>query len=207
MWKRHGYVFAGIALLAAGFLAGCTPRENKPMTEGGSEAPAEKAAQKAAESATETGKRAVATLEAKSGSELTGEAFFVQEADGKVSFGVHVEHVKPGLHAVHIHENGDCSAADGSSAGGHWNPTGEEHGKWGEHPFHLGDIGNIDVGPDGTGSLSLETDLWNLNETGDHSVLGHAVVVHAGADDFKTQPSGDAGARIGCGVITLKKQM
>lgn len=202
MWKRHYYVFVGIFL----FLAGCTPREHNQMGAEGTE-PGEAAAkaEASAEKTTETGKRAVATLEAKSGSDLTGEAFFVQEANGKVSFGVHVEHVKPGLHAVHIHENGDCSAADASSAGGHWNPTGEEHGKWGVHPFQLGDIGNIDVGPDGTGSLSMETDLWNLNEHDEHSVLGHSVVVHAGADDFKTQPSGNAGARIGCGVITLKK--
>jgi superoxide dismutase, Cu-Zn family len=200
MWKRHDCLFAGTFFLLAGLVAGCTPRE-RPMSGEKSQA----TAGKAAASAADMGKRAVATLEAKSGSDLTGEASFVEEANGKLSFEVRVEHVEPGSHAVHIHENGDCSAPDASSAGGHWNPTGEDHGKWGVHPFHLGDIGNIDVGPDGTGSLSLETDQWNLDETGDHSVLGHAVVVHAGTDDFKTQPSGDAGARIGCGAIMMKK--
>jgi Cu-Zn family superoxide dismutase len=114
--------------------------------------------------------------------------------------------VEPGPHAVHIHETGDCSAEDGSSAGGHWNPTGEEHGKWGEHPFHLGDIGNIEVGEDGTGSITLSTDLWSIGDSSDHDVVGKSIVVHAGADDFKSQPSGAAGERIGCGVIELKEQ-
>jgi Cu-Zn family superoxide dismutase len=195
MWKHRYYVLFGTLV----FLAACTPREHPQTGTEGTEAGAT-----AAKAEAPAEKQATATLEAKSGSNLIGEASFVEEANGKIDFEVHVEHVKPGIHAVHIHENGDCSAEDASSAGGHWNPTGEEHGKWGVHPFHLGDIGNIDVGPDGTGSLSLETDLWNLNDHDEHSVLGHSVVVHAGADDFETQPSGNAGSRIGCGVIELK---
>jgi superoxide dismutase, Cu-Zn family len=147
---------------------------------------------------------ATATLEAKSGSNLSGEASFTKKNGGEVDFEIHIEGVSPGLHAVHIHEVGDCSADDGSSAGGHWNPTGEDHGKWGVHPFHLGDIGNIEVGENGQGTLSLTTDLWNLDQNSDHSVLGKAIIVHAGADDFTTQPSGAAGGRIGCGVIALK---
>jgi Cu-Zn family superoxide dismutase len=148
---------------------------------------------------------AEAVLAPKSGSELTGRAVFTK-TDGEVQLEVTVEHVKPGLHAVHIHETGDCSADDASSAGGHWNPTGVDHGKWGEAPFHLGDIGNIDVGEDGTGSYTMSTDLWSIGDGSDHDVVGKAIVVHSGADDFVSQPSGAAGDRIGCGVIKMKEQ-
>lgn len=152
--------------------------------------------------------RATAPLAAKSGSDLSGEAYFVEEDGGQIAFGVNVENLSPGKHAVHIHEDGDCSAEDAASAGGHWNPMGKEHGKWGMEPFHLGDIGNIDVGENGQGTLSLTTDLWTLGEPGedDHSVIGKSVIVHAGADDFTTQPDGGAGDRIGCGVIAWKEQ-
>ncbi|HSF19150.1 MAG TPA: superoxide dismutase family protein [Vicinamibacteria bacterium] len=99
----------------------------------------------------------------------------------------------------------DCSTED-AATGHHWNPTSENHGKWGEEPFLLGDIGNIDVQEDGQGTLSITSDLWSLDENRESSVLGESVVVHAGADDFTTQPDGASGDRIGCGVIELKKQ-
>jgi Cu-Zn family superoxide dismutase len=164
----------------------------------------EQARQPAAE--TEASTRAVATLEPKNGTQLEGEAFFVKQGDREVDFGVFVDNLSPGAYAVHIHENGDCSAPDASSAGGHWNPTNHGHGKWGANPFHLGDIGNIDVGADGDGTLSMSTDLWSLDEDSDHSVLGKSIVVHAGFDDFATQPDGAAGERIACGVIEWKTE-
>jgi Cu-Zn family superoxide dismutase len=143
----------------------------------------------------------IATLEGKSGSALSGEVMFM-EADGDdVSFTLRVQNAPAGVHAVHIHENGDCSAPDASSAGGHWNPTSENHGRRGEGSFHAGDIENLEVGVDGTGSLSMTVADWSLEETGGESVIGKALVVHAGADDFRTQPDGAAGDRIGCGVI------
>jgi Cu-Zn family superoxide dismutase len=148
---------------------------------------------------------AVAKLAPKSGSELSGRAEFTK-TNGETQFEVTIENVEPGPHAVHIHETGDCSAEDASTAGGHWNPTGEEHGKWGEAPFHLGDIGNIEVGEDGKGSLTMSTDIWSLGDSSDHDVVGKAIVVHSGADDFESQPSGAAGERIGCGVIEMKEQ-
>ena len=92
-----------------------------------------------------------------------------------------------------------------TSAGGHWNPTGVAHGKWGEGEFHLGDIGNIAVGEDGTGSITLTTDLWEIGTGSDVDIVGKGIIVHAGADDFTSQPSGAAGARIGCGVIVLSE--
>lgn len=146
---------------------------------------------------------AMATLESKSDSELTGLAKFTEEK-GEVSLVLTIENATPGMHAAHLHETGDCASVDGTSAGGHWNPTDHDHGKWGKGQFHKGDIGNIEVGEDGTGSISLTTDLWSIG--GDDTaknILGRAVIVHAQADDFESQPSGAAGARQGCGVVVL----
>lgn len=189
-------VLAGILTSGALSLAAC---EATPE-------PTEEQTQPSATAVDESPSRAVAQLEAKSGSDLRGEAFFVAEGANQVSFGIYVEGVSPGEHAVHLHETGDCSAEDASSAGAHWNPTNEDHGQWGVPPFHLGDIGNIVVGEDGDGSLSLTTDSWSLSDEGERAVVGRAVVVHEGADDFTTQPGGAAGARIGCGVIQWKPQ-
>ncbi len=149
-------------------------------------------------------KQANATIASSNDSGITGEAEFTQN-DDQVTFMIEIQGATPGLHAVHIHEYGDCSAPDGTSAGGHWNPTGVAHGKWGEGEFHLGDIGNINVGEDGTGSISLTTDLWEIGTGSDIDVVGKSIIVHAGADDFISQPSGAAGARIGCGVIELSE--
>lgn len=147
-------------------------------------------------------KQAVAKISASNDSGLTGEVVFTQNGD-QVTFMIEIQGASPGLHAVHIHEYGDCSAPDGTSAGGHWNPTDVAHGKWGEGEFHLGDIGNISVSEDGTGSLSLTTDLWEIGTGSDIDVVGKSMIVHAGEDDFTSQPSGAAGSRIGCGVIVL----
>ena len=137
-----------------------------------------------------------------SGSTVAGEAVFTQDGDD-IMLIVDIWNASPGLHAVHIHETGDCSAADGTSAGGHWNPTGEDHGRWGGDSFHLGDLGNIPVGSDGTGYLERTTDLWDMGTGSDRDVVGKAIIVHAGEDDFASQPSGAAGGRMGCGVIEL----
>jgi Cu-Zn family superoxide dismutase len=201
MSNRNGVTLPGIAVVA--LLCACKQPADEPAGEptGEATAPLEQEGQQAGQKL-----RAVARLEAKSESSLSGEAFFTEEDSGDVSFAVHIENVEPGQHAVHIHESGDCSAPDASSAGDHWNPTSDPHGKWGEEPHHLGDIGNIEVGEDGSGSLSLTTEDWSLGEMDARSVLGKAVVVHAGEDDFSTQPDGAAGDRIGCGVITLTQE-
>ena len=146
--------------------------------------------------------QAIATLGSSSGSDLTGTAVFTQNGD-TIALIVEVQNVSPGIHAVHIHEKGDCSAPDGTSAGGHWNPTNVAHGKWGEGEFHLGDIGNITVGEDGTGTIELTTNLWEMGTGSNLDIVGRGIIVHAGADDFTSQPSGAAGARIGCGAIQL----
>ena len=149
-------------------------------------------------------KEATAIIGSTNDSGLTGMAVFTQDGD-QITFIIEVQNVSPGLHAVHIHEKGDCSAPDGTSAGGHWNPTDVAHGKWGEGEFHLGDIGNMTVGEDGTGTMTLTTDLWEIGTGSDIDVVGKGIIVHADADDFVSQPSGNAGARIGCGVIVLSE--
>ncbi len=145
-------------------------------------------------------RRAEAVIEAKSGSKLTGHAMFVQK-NGRVALDLTIENAPPGTHAVHLHEKGDCSAPDAMSAGPHWNPTNVAHGQWGHDPFHRGDIGNVEVGKDGKGRTTLETDLWTIGGKPETDILGRAIVVHAGPDDFVTQPTGNAGGRIGCGVV------
>ncbi|HZN54765.1 MAG TPA: superoxide dismutase family protein [Candidatus Polarisedimenticolaceae bacterium] len=146
------------------------------------------------------GAKAEAVLESKSGSSATGKVTFAQH-DGKVVMKVSVRGLTPGSHAIHIHEKGDCSAADASSAGGHWNPTSAAHGAWAHPPFHHGDIGNLVASESGKAKLTLETDLWTLGDGKPTDVVGHAVVVHANVDDFITQPTGNAGGRVACGVV------
>ena len=147
-------------------------------------------------------KQANAMISSLNDSGVTGMAVFTQNGD-QITVTAEIQGASPGLHAIHIHAYGDCSAPDGTSAGGHWNPTDVAHGKWGEGEFHLGDIGNITVGEDGTGRITLTTDLWEIGTGSDVDVVGQSIIVHADADDFVSQPSGAAGARIGCGVIVL----
>lgn len=141
------------------------------------------------------------TLESKSSSTVSGIATFI-EKNGTVTFLAKISGLKPGIHAIHIHEKSDCSAADGSSAGGHWNPTFKKHGKWGEAEYHKGDIGNFTADEKGNGSITLTTSEWCIG-CGDTTkdILGKGLIVHAGADDIVTQPAGNAGARIACSAI------
>lgn len=140
-------------------------------------------------------------LEPKSNSKVAGTATFV-EKNGKVTFTAKITGLEPGVHAIHIHEKADCSAADGSSAGGHWNPTFKKHGKWGVGEYHKGDIGNFTTDEKGNGSITLSTDEWCIG-CGDSNkdVLGKGLIVHAGTDDFTTQPTGNAGGRVACAGI------
>jgi Cu-Zn family superoxide dismutase len=172
---------------------GCAGGSGESASEPASTATAEPAAASPAA-------EAVARIEPTSGSEVTGTATFMS-VGGQVTFTLVVENAPAGEHAFHIHEIGDCSSPDGKSAGGHWNPTDEDHGRWGVPAFHLGDVGNLLVGEDGRGSLVLTTDLWSIGTGETSDIVGRAVILHADADDFTTQPTGAAGGRIGCGVI------
>ena len=150
----------------------------------------------------ETSRTISVVMEPKSDSNVQGEAFF-REENGVVRLEAKFTGLTPGKHAIHLHENSDCSAADGSSAGGHWNPTMERHGKWGDaEGYHKGDIGNFEANDDGNGSITFETDQWCIG-CGDANkdILGKSVIVHEGVDDFVSQPTGDAGGRLACGGV------
>jgi superoxide dismutase, Cu-Zn family len=140
---------------------------------------------------------------------LQGTATFVEQ-NGAVTAQVAVTGASPaGLHGLHIHQGNNCNAVTsdagvvtpGGGAGGHWNPTDAGHGDPASSSHHFGDMGNITIGADGKGSLTLTSTQWRVAGDGPDSVVGHAVVFHAGTDDLMTQPTGDAGARPGCGVI------
>ena len=150
------------------------------------------------------GNKATATLESRSESTVTGTVTFHQD-HGKVHMQVVVQGLTPGNHAIHLHEKGDCSAPDAASAGGHWNPSSENHGKWGHAPFHHGDIGNLVADEKGKAELHFESGLWTIGDGKPSDVIGHSVIVHAKEDDFTTQPTGNAGGRVACGVIQKSK--
>ncbi|MCB0383509.1 MAG: superoxide dismutase family protein [Psychroserpens sp.] len=141
-------------------------------------------------------------LEPKSGSNASGSIVFKQE-DGIVTMIAVFSGLTPGEHAIHIHEKADCSADDGTSSGGHWNPTAQPHGKWGdEKGYHKGDIGNFVADENGHGTITKITDEWCIGcDDTNKNILGKAIIVHQGADDFTSQPSGAAGARVSCGGI------
>ncbi len=140
-------------------------------------------------------------FESKSNSTVTGTATF-KENNGKVTFFAKISGLKPGIHAIHIHEKSDCTAADASSAGGHWNPTFKKHGQWSIGEYHRGDIGNFIADEKGNGTISLATNEWCIGcEDETKNILGKGLIVHQGADDFISQPAGNAGARVACSAI------
>lgn len=145
---------------------------------------------------------ATAQLEPTQGNNVRGTVTFMPMGNG-----VHVIAELTGLpageHGFHVHETGDCSAPDASSAGGHFNPTGAPHGAptdaMGER--HVGDLGNIEADASGNARYERVDELLALSGT--NSIVGKAVIVHANPDDFETQPTGNAGDRLACGVIRL----
>lgn len=156
------------------------------------------------EEATETPEiiQTTVTLEAKSESAVTGSVIFSQDGD-VVTMKALITGLSEGTHAIHLHEKADCSSDDGKSTGGHWNPTAQPHGKWGaEEGYHQGDIGNFEAGTDGNGAVEFSTDQWCIG-CGDANkdIIGKAVIVHQGTDDFTSQPSGAAGSRVSCGGV------
>jgi Cu-Zn family superoxide dismutase len=171
------------------------------MTPAASPTPeAKPAAKKAATPGPPT--RAVAVLQAAKDGKVEGTLTFTRGAGGMKVTG-RITGLAPGTHGFHIHEFGDCSAADFSSAGGHYNPTGHQHAAPPEARRHIGDLGNVEAGADGTASIDYSD--TRLRFEGAHGILGRGLVVHANPDDFKTQPTGNAGGRVACGVIGVAK--
>ncbi len=148
-----------------------------------------------------TGK-AIAVLHPTEGNKAAGTVTFVCKSDG-VHVTADIQGLTPGKHGFHVHEYGDCSAADGTSAGGHFNPEGERHGAPTDKERHMGDLGNITAGSDGKAHFEWTDQVISLK--GPHSIIGRAVIVHMGEDDLKSQPTGNAGPRAACGVIGIAK--
>lgn len=147
--------------------------------------------------------KAIAVLHPTAGNQVTGTVTFTSSGDG-VRVVADISGLKPGKHGFHVHEFGDCSAPDATSAGSHFNPTKHQHGAPDASDRHAGDLGNIDA--DASGKAHLEWTDKSMKLSGDESILGRAVIVHEKGDDLKTQPTGDAGGRLACGVIGVAKQ-
>jgi Cu-Zn family superoxide dismutase len=149
----------------------------------------------------DTNKKISLVFESKSNSGVTGTAVF-KEINGEVTLIAKLSGLKPGVHAIHIHEKADCSAADGISAGGHWNPTFKKHGQWGKGECHKGDIGNFTTDEFGQATVLFKTNEWCIDcADPTKNIVGKGLIVHDKPDDFVTQPTGNAGARVACSAI------
>jgi superoxide dismutase, Cu-Zn family len=144
--------------------------------------------------------RASAQLQPTRGNNVAGSVTFTQKGD-KVAVVANVSGLKPNQeHGFHVHEKGDCSSGDGMSAGGHFNPKGSPHGHHSTQARHAGDMPNLKADANGNASLRVELDLITVSD-GPTSVVGRGLIVHANPDDYKSQPVGNAGARLACAVI------
>lgn len=151
---------------------------------------------------TVTVKKAICVLHPTEGSSVSGTVTFSSSTTG-VKVVANLKGLTPGKHGFHIHQYGDCSASDGTSAGGHFNPEDVDHGGPDAAVRHVGDLGNIEADADGNAQYEKMDTRISLN--GEHSIIGRGVVVHAGEDDLSSQPTGAAGARVACGVIGIAK--
>jgi Cu-Zn family superoxide dismutase len=164
-----------LAAAAAALLAACQSMPNEPL-------------------------RATAALQPTKGSKTFGEATF-EETGGKVRLIVFAQGLKPGQeHGFHIHEAGDCSSGDGMSTKGHFNPHGKPHGQPNSAERHAGDLPALRADKGGRAKVDVTVDVITIGP-GPASIVGRGLIIHADPDDYKTQPTGNAGARIACGVI------
>ncbi|MDT3671050.1 MAG: superoxide dismutase family protein [Aromatoleum sp.] len=145
---------------------------------------------------------AEASLAPTQGNKTAGKVSFTQ-ADGGVRIEAHVTGLTPGGHGFHLHEKGDCSAPDATSAGGHFNPTKKAHGHPDKGEHHLGDLPMLEADAKGEATLTTVVKGVSIGE-GENGIVGRAVIVHAAPDDYKTQPTGNSGGRVACGVIQAK---
>ncbi len=184
---RTKYPFAAIApLVALATSYGCTPQEDAHLHE-----------------SDVAFSQAVAVLSPTDGSEARGVVTFTK-TDVGISVVADLVGLEPGTHGFHIHEFGDCSAADGTSAGGHFNPGGADHAGPSDEMRHTGDLGNVTA--DENGAVHHEHTDTHISFAGPNSIIGRGVIVHAGEDDLTSQPTGAAGARVACGVVGIARQ-
>src|SRR5690625_1859948 len=176
------------AIAAVVLLAGCTASDNGRSPTSTANA--------------DTGMQAHVILGSASGSNVSGKLSFASTDQG-VRITGRIDGLKPNsTHGFHIHENGDCGAPDASSAGGHFNPAQKPHGHPDSNPHHAGDIPNQHADASGVATVDVMDPDIELGTGTDNDVLGRALIVHAQPDDYNSQPSGNAGPRIACGVIT-----
>ena len=144
--------------------------------------------------------KAIAVLHGTKGNNVSGIVTFIKEGK-QIKVIADITGLKPGKHGFHIHEYGDCSADNGTSAGGHFNPDNVKHGALEDSIRHVGDLGNIEADQNGNAHFESSDNL--LSFSGPNSIIGRGVIVHAGEDDLTSQPSGNAGPRVACGVIGI----
>lgn len=186
-----------LAASAALVLAACasSPSTDAPAT----------GAESTGAPATSTAREASVVLAPASGSLVSGR-LAAMPMGGGVHFTGEIGGLTPGgTHAIHVHETGDCSAADASSAGGHFNPTGQPHGQVGTPTHHAGDMNNLVANAQGVARVDVHAQNVTLGGGAANDIAGRAVIVHAKADDYRSQPSGDAGARVACGLVTVQR--
>ncbi len=158
----------------------------------------------AAPAATSTAKQGVANLASASGSLVSGKITLTPMGNGVHLLG-EVGGLQPNsTHGFHVHEKGDCSAADASSAGPHFNPAGSPHGRADEGAHHAGDMDNIVANAEGVAKVNMHVNGVTLGGGAPNDIAGRAIVVHASPDDYTSQPAGNAGARVACGVIAAQ---
>ena len=147
--------------------------------------------------------KAVCVLHPTEGNQVYGTVTFTK-ADSGMHVVAEVHGLTEGKHGFHIHQYGDCTAADGKSAGGHFNPEGVNHGGPNDAVRHVGDLGNITADAEGNATLDMTDNM--LSFSGKHSIIGRGIIVHAGEDDLTSQPTGNAGGRVACGVIGIAEE-
>ncbi|MET3447692.1 MULTISPECIES: superoxide dismutase family protein [unclassified Ralstonia] len=175
-----------IALAAIGLMAGCASNSASTAKAG---------------NAGDGAMAASAVLAPKSGSTVQGSVKLAQQGDNRVAMAVDISGLPAnGMFGFHVHEKGDCSSPDGNSAGGHFNPTGQQHGDPRQGAHHAGDIPMLQSDANGKAVGSIVLSGVTLSP-GPTSLVGHALIVHAGKDDYMTQPTGNSGGRVACGVI------
>lgn len=149
--------------------------------------------------------KAIAVLHGTDGNaDVSGFVRFTQE-DGYVHIEAEVHGLTPGKHGMHVHEFGDSNCGDGKCTGGHFNPTGVDHGGPDADVRHIGDLGNLVAGDDGTATYSRDDKHIALDMSSEACIIGRAIIVHGGEDDLTSQPTGAAGARLAAGVIGIGK--
>lgn len=197
-------IFAVSSLLA---LVACGGSQPEPLTPAEVPPPAEPPAPVAEaittpESPAAQGTTLGGAFQPKSGSKLSGTAKLTETPEG-VKVTLAVEGISPGEHGAHVHEKGDCSAVDASSAGGHFNPAATVHGRAGSGAHHAGDMDNLVADAQGVARVDIHLQGVTLGGGAANDIAGRALVVHMAPDDYRSQPAGNSGARVACGVITV----